>query len=189
MAPLAAIKPKGDGGPRVVELLSSQTLKILPSRDLPGQRDPFFWLDDRNAIILLDELTELLVAIDPQRAHIYTRNRIRMLKPLRRLDRVYEYAYRGLKGDPGVAYYDTLRYFEQAYAMKLLDHVGASPRHPGSTAALLRVRAKLVSGEARCLLLERGMAAPHRALLTQGLKQQVAIGELDRLRKLAGDDT
>ncbi len=177
--PLERLRQQGDGGPRIVELLASQTLKILPSRDLPDRRDPFFWLDDRNAIILLDELTEQLVTIDPQRAHIYTRNRLEMLKPLRRLDRVYEYGYRGLKGDPGVAYYDTLQYFEQAYAMKLLDHVGASPRHPGDTAALLRVRAELASGEARCLLLERGMPAPERDVLTRGLK--VHIGELDSL--------
>lgn len=177
--PLAALKKTGDDGPRVVELLASQTLKILPSRDRPDERDPFFWLDDRNALILLDELTEWLVRIDPQRAHIYIRNRRRMRKPLRRLDRVYEYGYRGLKGAPGVAYYDTLQYFEQAYAMKLLDHVGASPRHPGSTAALLRVRARLASGEARCLLLERGMPAPGLSVLTEGLK--VHVGELDSL--------
>ena len=177
--PLRELKKRRGDKVRVVELLSSPTLKILPSRKIPGQRDPFFWLDDRNAIILLDELTELLVEVDPRRAHIYTRNRREMLKPLRHLDREYEYGYRGLKAGRGVTYYDTLQYFEQAYALKLLDEVAASPRQPVDTAALLRVRARLVAGDANCVLVEKGMPARQLGLLTQGLN--VNIGELDSL--------
>jgi len=56
---------------KVVELLSSPDLKILPSRKNPDARDPFFWMDDRNVMIMLDELTEILVRLDPQRSHIY----------------------------------------------------------------------------------------------------------------------
>ncbi len=177
--PLGDLKKRRGDKVRIVELLSSPTLKILPSRKIPGQRDPFFWLDDRNAIILLDELTELLVEVDPQRAHIYTRNRREMLKPLRRLDREYEYGYRGLKAGSGVSYYDTLQYFEQAYALKLLDEIAASPRQPVDTAALLRVRTRLVSGDANCVLLEKGMPARQLDLLIQDLN--VNTGGLDSL--------
>ncbi|MCK4708353.1 MAG: zinc ABC transporter substrate-binding protein, partial [Gammaproteobacteria bacterium] len=59
---------------RIVELLSSPSLKILPSRQNPDLRDPFFWMDDRNVMIMLDELTEALVQVDPARSHIYIRN-------------------------------------------------------------------------------------------------------------------
>jgi len=71
----------------VVELLANTRLKILPSRSDPSLRDPFFWMDDRNIIILLDDLTELLIEVDPARSHVYARNRREMLVPLRRIDK------------------------------------------------------------------------------------------------------
>ena len=115
---------------KVVELLSLESLKILPSRGGGDARDPFFWLDDRNVMILLDDITRQLQDADPRRAHLYERNRHKLLLRLARIDREYEYGYRGLKAGLGVQYYDTLQYFEQAYALKILGHVAASPLQP-----------------------------------------------------------
>lgn len=149
----------------VVELLSHQGLKILTSRNRPDQRDPFFWLDNRNLLIVLNDLTRLLQQADPLRTHLYERNRRKMLKRLARIDREYEYGYRGMKAGLGVQYYDTLQYFEQAYALKVIDHVAASPDQNIDAAALLMAREKLISGEARCLLTETGFPAEHVELL------------------------
>ena len=106
---------------QVMELLANPRLKILPSRHDINQRDPYFWMDSRNILILLDEIAEKLVEIDPTRAHVYTRNRREMLKPLLQVDKEYEYGYRGMKAGLSVQYYDLLQYFEQAYACKLKD--------------------------------------------------------------------
>jgi len=163
----------------VLELLSNDALKILPSRKHDGTRDPFFWLDDRNAMILLDELTLALIAADPARSHIYARNRREMLKPLRKIDREYEYGYRGLKAGMSVQYFDTLQYFEQAYALTTLDTVDASPYEKGDVASLLKVRERLVNREANCLLTEKGMPADSLSLLVDG--QDINVGELDSL--------
>ncbi|MCU7810480.1 MAG: zinc ABC transporter substrate-binding protein, partial [Candidatus Thiodiazotropha sp. (ex Notomyrtea botanica)] len=149
----------------VIELLSHQGLKILTSRNRPDQRDPFFWLDNRNLLIVLNDLTRLLQQADPLRTHLYERNRRKMLKRLARIDREYEYGYRGMKAGLGVQYYDTLQYFEQAYALKVIDHVAASPDQNIDAAALLMAREKLISGEARCLLTETGFPAEHVELL------------------------
>ena len=137
---LQASIQKLDPQTMVMELLSNEALKILPSRKRDGTRDPFFWLDDRNAMILLDELALALIAADPTRSHIYTRNRREMLKPLKKIDREYEYGYRGLKAGLSVQYFDTLQYFEQAYALTTLDTVDASPRDKGDAASLLKAR-------------------------------------------------
>ncbi len=164
---------------KVVELLSSPDLKILPSRKNPDARDPFFWMDDRNVMIMLDELTEILVRLDPQRSHIYTRNRLDMLVPLRRIDKEYEYGYRGLKAGLGVLYYDNLNYFEQAYALKTLDHVSASPWDKENVLDLLNVRTRIASQQAVCLFLDKSMPAGNEQLLTEG--QTINIGKLDTL--------
>ena len=163
----------------VVELLANTRLKILPSRSDPSLRDPFFWMDDRNIIILLDDLTELLMQIDPARSHIYTRNRRQMLVPLRRIDKEYEYGYRGLKAGTGVTYFDTLQYFEQAYALGILDRVTGTPWDRETAASILSVRNRLQQKEAVCLFVDKSMPAENLELIVKD--QQVNIGKLDVL--------
>ena len=163
----------------VIELLSHQGLKILPSRDDPQQRDPFFWLDNRNLIIIIDDMTRLLQEADPGRSHLYERNRRDILSRLSRIDREYEYGYRGMKAGLGLQYFDTLQYFEQAYALKVIDHVAGSPTAEIDTAALLKARERLVSGEATCLLSEKGFPTKHLSLLTD--HSSANHGELNSL--------
>jgi len=163
----------------VIELLSSHDLKVLPSRQKPDLRDPFFWMDDRNVMIMLDELTEALIRVDPARSHIYVRNRIEMLKPLRRIDKEYEYGYRGLKAGLGVLYFDTLQYFEQAYSLKTLNQVSASPWDSIQASRLLKVHSRISNQEAVCLFIDKSMPTENLGLLTDG--QKVNIGKLDVL--------
>ena len=163
----------------VVELLANSRLKILPSRSDPALRDPFFWMDDRNIIILLDDLTELLIQIDPARSHIYARNRREMLVPLRRIDKEYEYGYRGLKAGTGVTYFDTLQYFEQAYALGILDRVTGTPWDTETAADMLKVRKRIQQEEAVCLFVDTSMHAGNLELIVKD--QQINIGKLDVL--------
>jgi cytochrome oxidase Cu insertion factor (SCO1/SenC/PrrC family)/ABC-type Zn2+ transport system substrate-binding protein/surface adhesin len=163
----------------VVELLANTRLKILPSRSDPSLRDPFFWMDDRNIIILLDELTELLIQIDPARSHIYARNRREMLVPLRRIDKEYEYGYRGLKAGTGLVYFDTLQYFEQAYALGILDRVTGTPWDRETAANILKVRDRIQQNEAACLFVDESMHAGNLELIVKD--QQINIGKLDVL--------
>ena len=164
---------------RVVELLSSPSMKVLPSRFDDRRRDPYLWMDNRNAILLIDELTRLLQDLDPSRAHLYMRNRRQLLQRLSLLDRELEYGYRGLKAGSAVQYYDTLQYFEQAYALPVIDHVAASPEHAVDAASLLKVRGLIGRGEAVCLLTDVGLEMKHLSVITQGLSPRLA--ELDLL--------
>lgn len=168
---------------QVIELLSSDDMKILPSRKDKDLRDPFFWMDDRNVIIMLDQLTKLLIQIDPQRSHLYIRNRREMLQPLKHIDKEYEYGYRGMKTGAAVQYYDVLSYFEQAYALQNLDRVAGTPWEKLEVTDLLRVRGRINNAEAKCLLIDESMPQSHVELLTQG--QEINVVTLDILgRKL-----
>ncbi|MEW8428096.1 MAG: zinc ABC transporter solute-binding protein, partial [gamma proteobacterium symbiont of Ctena orbiculata] len=164
---------------KVIELLSHQGMKVLPSRSDPDRRDPYFWLDNRNLLIIIDDIARLLQSADPLRSHLYARNRRNLLARLSRIDREYEYGYRGMKAGLGVQYFDTLHYFEQAYALKIIDHVSATPEGEPDTLALLKVRERIVNGEVGCLLYEKGFPVKHRTLLTAdaGIRQ----GELNSL--------
>ncbi len=170
----------------VIELLANTRLKILPSRSDPSLRDPFFWMDDRNIIILVDELTELFIQIDPARSHIYARNRREMLVPLRRIDKEYEYGYRGLKASMGVTYFDTLQYFEQAYALTIMDRVTGTPWDREEAINMLKVRNRIQQNETACLFLDESMRAENLELIVKD--QQINIGKLDVLgRKFSAD--
>lgn len=150
----------------VLTLLDNEEIKVLPSRWEGQGRDPFFWLDSRNVIILADELARVLMRIDPDRKALYERNRQQQLSRLAELDRQLEYGYRGLKSGIGMAYFDTLQYFEQAYALKIRGVVTQSPSMPVSGKSLLVNRAKLASGDYSCLLTEQQSAMEQLALLT-----------------------
>ncbi|MEW8508434.1 MAG: SCO family protein [Candidatus Thiodiazotropha sp.] len=164
---------------KVIELLSHQGMKVLSARSDPDQRDPFFWLDNRNLLIIIDDIVRLLQDADPLRNHVYERNRREMIARLSRIDREYEYGYRGMKAGLGVQYFDTLQYFEQAYALKIIDHVAASPVAEADTVALLKVREKIADGEVSCLLSEKGFPAKHSSLLI--IKSSTRHGELNSL--------
>jgi len=164
---------------RVVEVLASERLKILPSREDHAARDPYFWLDTRNTIMLAEDLAVLLQELDPLRSHVYVRNLRKLGDRLGQMDREYEYGYRGLKAAPALQYHDTLQYFEQAYALTVLGRVTGSPHDTVDTQRLLGVRGRIAAGEASCLLLEKGLAVPHLPLLKDNA--EVAVKQLDSL--------
>ncbi len=160
--PLAALGPEV----QVKTILDNPRIKVLPSRWNESHRDPYFWLDTRNIIILIDELTRELMQADAARAHLYKRNRDALYMRMAELDRRLEYGYRGLKSGVGIAYYDTLQYFEQAYALKIRGLVAQSPLQAVDAARLLDGRTKLAEGYYSCLLAETNMKMPDLPLLT-----------------------
>ncbi len=162
---------------RVMELLASDLLKILPTTYDEKRRDPFFWLDSRNALILLDEVAHKLVALDPERADRYKRNHRKAVQAISEIDRQLEYRYRDVSAAPIALYHGTQQYFEQAYAASTVAIVSPQPGTTPSTEALLRVRSRLVDRGAVCLLTEAGLASPSLGLLTR--ESVVEVAELD----------
>ncbi|WP_456404343.1 metal ABC transporter solute-binding protein, Zn/Mn family [Thiolapillus sp.] len=161
---------------RVITLLDRPEIKVLPSRWDDGSRDPFFWSDSRNAIILLDLLAKELMVRDPGRSHLYKRNRDAMFEKIAELDRRLEYGYRGLQGGVMLSYYDTLQYFEQAYALKVGGVLTSAPGVPVSAEKLLKERAWLADGVYACLLTEANMQMPELSLLISGIEiEQVEL--------------
>jgi len=161
----------------VVELLDLSAMKILPQRRNSGLRDPFFWMDSRNVLILADELARTLMEADPVRSHLYLRNRRELHGRLAEMDRRYEFGYRGLSQGVALLFYDSLQYFAQAYAMRLGEVLSPLPAEPVATEALLRARDHIRNGDFVCVLTETGMPNEHLSLLVDGLS--VKTGELD----------
>ena len=169
-------------------LLDNEEIKVLQSRWNKGKRDPFLWLDSRNILILTDELFRALIKLDPERRSLYENNRRNLLSRLAELDRRLEYGYRGLKSGIGMAYYDTLQYFEQAYALKIRGVVAESPTTPVSGLSFLQSRAKLKSGDYSCLLTEQQIDPDDLSLLTNEITLNIGLLDSFGSKIDAGED-
>ncbi len=174
---IAAEVKKAEGKSRVITLLDHPDLKILPHRVDENRRDPYFWMDTRNALILINDFANVLIEMDATRAHLYKRNRSKLIKEISLLDRKLEFGYRGLKGGVGLNYYDTLQYFEQAYALKIGGVLTTSPNDLVKGADLLLMHNKIKRGEYACLFTEMGLPRDNLSLLSEG--SEVNIAELD----------
>ncbi len=150
----------------IMEILASEEMKVLHSRGAKEQRDAWFWLDTRNMLILLDEITRELMRLDPENAHRYERNRGRMLEPLIIIDRQMEFGYKGVGSIPVFFYHDTHYYFEQAYAMKVAGTVASPPAAPTTEATgLLALKSWIAEAPVHCLFTEASLSEPHLDLL------------------------
>jgi len=163
---------------QVLKLLDFETLKILPERGDSGRRDPYFWLDTRNALMLLNILSDALSSADPARVHLYRNNHKALRRSLAELDRTFEYGYRGVSGRPVLLYHDTQQYFEQAYAMRAMGYLTDKVGESAAAIKLLEAKRALdeVSGTI-CLLTEAGLPTRNLDLLADSQKVQVV--ELD----------
>ncbi|MDH5570871.1 MAG: SCO family protein [Gammaproteobacteria bacterium] len=176
---LAGTLSKSSSSSHIIELLSHPEIKVLPGRTDDKYRDPWFWLDSRNTLIMLDILTNALIDIDPVRSHVYINNRLKMLTILSQVDRELEYGYRGMKAGVGYLYYDSLQYFEQAYALKIRGVLLHQPGSQVDTRRLLETRRQLNNGEFRCLLTESGLPQKYFQLIRGSAA--INTGKLDSL--------
>ena len=166
----------------VIELLAHPEVKILPARgveDGAGLRDPYFWLDSRNVLILIDELTKRLMELDPEHQIKYEKNRTKVVESVSLLDRKLEYLYRGVSAKPIALYHDTLQYFEQAYATNVVAQASQPAGQEPDAAALLKARQKMVEEGVECFFTEATLPTPNLSVLMSNPDLRVA--ELDSL--------
>jgi zinc transport system substrate-binding protein len=171
--PLASL----GGRARVYEILADEVLKVLPARWNPTVRDPFLWLDIRNAEVLVDRLFEALVRVDPAHEAAYVKNRSQLKQLVSLLDRRFEYGFRSVAAGYGWAYHDTQFYFEQAYAFKTKGFLSPRPGEPADLARLLTMKATLGDGKPHCFFSEAGMPTAQVNLLVADSK--IRVVELD----------
>ncbi|MBF0455868.1 MAG: SCO family protein [Magnetococcales bacterium] len=180
LEPAVASYLKGHGSvPFQLELLASEEIKVLPARYDPASRDPFFWLDVRNAEMLIGMLSQQLIKLDPARADLYEQNRRQLNEKISRLEREMEYAYRDVSWLSGYLYHDTQYYFAQAYGFRSDTILSPSPTQPANLPRLLATLGESSGRGGSCLFTEAGLDQTHLALLAQ--QPKLRLVELDSL--------
>ena len=160
-----------------LEMLSVEAFKVLPSRQIEGARDPFLWLDVRNAEAFVDVFHEALTSIDPGNAGIYAKNRRAVKARIAALDRKFEYGFRAVAAGEGWAYHNTQQYFSQSYALYLNGYLTHAPGQPADMAKLLKTRNAMAASGKSCLFTEAGMDKTGLELIASA--PGVRVAELD----------
>jgi len=164
---------------KALGLLNNSNLKVLPSRGQDDARDPFLWLDTRNALILVTELANAISAMDPDNSERYLQNSAKLLEEIGNLDREFEYGYRSVMAGKVFLYHDTLQYFEQAYGTRVVGTLSTKPGETSDVTAILDARAQLHDANAAvdCVLTEAEMPAGNLNILIAD--SRVKVVELD----------
>lgn len=155
------------------EMLGYSDFKVLPQRNDVNRRDPFIWLDVRNAEVMVDALYDNLVTIDPDHQKTYAMNRKLMKREIAALDRKFEFGFRAIAAGQSWLYHDTQQYFEQSYAFKVRDILAAKAGDEADMANMLTLRTKLNDMGPVCFFTEEGLTDKNLSFALDGSKTKV----------------
>lgn len=123
------------------------------SRDADGV-DPHFWLDPRNAGIVVAAIARRLVEIDPVNAATYARNATSATSTLDALERELRNALMPVRDAPFIVLHDAWQYFERAFGLRGAGAITLSPeRRPGAR-RIAALRKHLTATGVRCVFSE-----------------------------------
>lgn len=83
-----------------------------------ARKDPHFWLSPKNVIIMVENLYEGLVKIDPDNKRFYTENKDAYIESLKELDSTIMQTFSGLKTKKFMVYHDSWDYLAYDYGLE-----------------------------------------------------------------------
>ena len=81
----------------------------------PGAADPHVWMTPANAMIMVRNIADGLIGVDPDNRAYYEDNRDSYLQQLETLDRDIRSALSGMSGSTFIVYHDSFGYFADEY--------------------------------------------------------------------------
>ena len=90
-----------------------------------GHYDPHYWMDPDNAMVMVENLTETLVEIDPENKGLYEQNRLWILAWLESCDSAAQECFAGAPVEITglITFHDGFQYFCRAYDLPLLEAI------------------------------------------------------------------
>ncbi|OGD54753.1 zinc ABC transporter substrate-binding protein [Candidatus Bathyarchaeota archaeon RBG_13_38_9] len=124
--------------PNMLVVDSSEGIQLIEmvahdNEDQPGGKDPHIWLSPKKAIIMVENLYEGLVNIDPDNKEYYAKNKDVYIDSLKELDRTIMQTFSGLKTGKFMVYHDSWGYLAYDYGLEQIPikKVGKEPTPEG----------------------------------------------------------
>ena len=117
-----------------------------------GEHDPHVWLDPMNAKVIVKEIENQLVKLDPDNSSKYKAN---SKKAQSELDNLTKNIKRNLKGNPRfVVFHDAYQYFENRFGIKVLGALTVNPDVLPGAEQLSEIREVIEHEKVNCLFSE-----------------------------------
>jgi zinc transport system substrate-binding protein len=167
-----------------VALIESPGLQQLPARTshhhskAHSRIDPHIWLSSGNAHVMIDEIANRLIALDPSHTDAYEANRKRLHQRISETDEQIRHKLAG-KTAAYLSYHDAYQYFELAYGLNNAGFVSSGDEISPSAKYVHELREIVRDQQLHCLCYE----APNRPDLVDTLTAgfDVAVFELDAI--------
>lgn len=103
--------------PKMVMINTSQGIELIPSSEEEGN-DPHVWTSPRNAKIMVENIYQGLVQVDPENLAYYQKNRDQYLAKLNALDNNITQTLEGNENRKIMVYHPAWAYFCQDYGLE-----------------------------------------------------------------------
>jgi zinc transport system substrate-binding protein len=106
--------------PNMLIIDSSKGIRLIETvaDNEHGRKDPHIWLSPKNAIIMVENLYEGLVKIDPDNKEFYAKNKDEYIESLKELDSTMMQTFSGLKTKKFMVYHDSWGYLAYDYGLE-----------------------------------------------------------------------
>lgn len=83
-----------------------------------GQADPHVWMNPKNATVIVRNMRDALIRLDPQRGPLYRENCAELVEQLEALDRELQETLEPVRGQTLFVYHPAFGYFADRYGLK-----------------------------------------------------------------------
>nr|WP_323015355.1 zinc ABC transporter substrate-binding protein [Devosia sp.] len=181
----------------VVELAETPGIELLPLREGGAfephshgeedhdhdhgheheEGDMHFWLDPRNAALMVSEIAAVLAEADPENADAYAANAEAERSRLEALEAELRQTLAPLAGKPFLVFHDAYQYFEHRFGLDVAGTVTVSPDAMPGAARIDELRAKVRELGATCVFAEPNFEPAIIRTITEGTSARA--GTLD----------
>ena len=119
-----------------------------------GEFDVHVWLDPENAKVLVQEIKEALIEIDPGNAGKYEANAKNLIVKLDQLVSEISATLESSKGKGYIVFHDAYQYFEERFGMTAVGSITVSPEVVPGASRIRELKDKIVELDAHCVFSE-----------------------------------
>lgn len=142
--------------------------------------DEHVWLSPYNVKIIIKELTQTLIKIDPKNKNKYLENKQKFLNKLANADLKIKNKLNKIKTQPYLVFHDAYQYFEKYYGLNEPILISDDPSIPLSIQRMLFIHDLIINKQVKCLFKEPQFNSKMLDSLIDGVSNEpLKVGVLD----------
>jgi len=140
-----------------------------------GAHDPHIWVDPKNAVVMVNNMAEVLAEVDPANRSTYLANAERYSAELNALTDEVARTVSPVQGSGFIVFHDAYHYFENRFGVYAVGSVTVSPEVIPGAKRISELKRKITQSEASCVFAEPQFEPRIVSVLTEGTNAQTGV--------------